>query len=70
MTNYAFSLLTLSPLSLHLQNQIHSKLIGRHEVESAAMQERLQQLAGQNKGLQAQLTEMKRKQAELDCKVG
>lgn len=34
------------------------------------MQERLQQLAGQNKGLQAQLTEMKRKQAELDCKVG
>uniref|UniRef100_A0A8C7HCJ4 Ecotropic viral integration site 5 like n=1 Tax=Oncorhynchus kisutch TaxID=8019 RepID=A0A8C7HCJ4_ONCKI len=51
-----------------LQNQIHSKLIGRHEVESAAMQERLQQLAGQNKGLQSQLTEMKRKRAELDCK--
>ncbi|CAB1344703.1 unnamed protein product, partial [Coregonus sp. 'balchen'] len=50
------------------ENQIHGKLIGRHEVESAALQERLQQLAGQNKGLQAQLTEMKRKQAELDCK--
>lgn len=58
----------LKAIQLESQNQIHSKLIGRHEVESAAMQERLQQLAGQNKGLQAQLTEMKRKQAELDCK--
>uniref|UniRef100_A0A673YJ38 Ecotropic viral integration site 5 like n=1 Tax=Salmo trutta TaxID=8032 RepID=A0A673YJ38_SALTR len=58
----------LQAIQLESQNQIHSKLIGRHEVESAVMQERLQQLAGQNKGLQAQLTEMKRKQAELDCK--
>ncbi|XP_038828581.1 EVI5-like protein [Salvelinus namaycush] len=58
----------LQAIQLESQNQIHSKLIGRHEVESAAMQERLQQLASQNKGLQAQLTEMKRKQAELDCK--
>uniref|UniRef100_A0A4W5K9Z6 Ecotropic viral integration site 5 like n=1 Tax=Hucho hucho TaxID=62062 RepID=A0A4W5K9Z6_9TELE len=58
----------LKAIQLESQNQIHSKLIGRHEVESAGMQERLQQLAGQNKGLQAQLTEMKRKQAELDCK--
>uniref|UniRef100_A0A3P8XMS6 Rab-GAP TBC domain-containing protein n=1 Tax=Esox lucius TaxID=8010 RepID=A0A3P8XMS6_ESOLU len=51
-----------------LKNQIQSKLIGRHEVEGASLQERLQQLAVQNKGLQAQLTEMKRKQAELHCK--
>ncbi|XP_023990752.1 EVI5-like protein isoform X2 [Salvelinus sp. IW2-2015] len=58
----------LQAIQLESQNQIHSKLIGRHEVESAAMQERLQQLASQNKGLQAQLTEMKRKQSELDCK--
>ncbi|XP_041694932.2 EVI5-like protein isoform X2 [Coregonus clupeaformis] len=58
----------LKAIQLESQNQIHGKLIGRHEVESAALQERLQQLAGQNKGLQAQLTEMKRKQAELDCK--
>uniref|UniRef100_A0A8C8K1E8 Rab-GAP TBC domain-containing protein n=1 Tax=Oncorhynchus tshawytscha TaxID=74940 RepID=A0A8C8K1E8_ONCTS len=58
----------LQAIQLESQNQIHSKLIGRHEVESAAMQERLQQLAGQNKGMLAQLTEMKRKQAELDCK--
>uniref|UniRef100_A0A8C7NQJ7 Rab-GAP TBC domain-containing protein n=1 Tax=Oncorhynchus mykiss TaxID=8022 RepID=A0A8C7NQJ7_ONCMY len=58
----------LQAIQLESQNQIHSKLIGRHEVESAAMQERLQQLASQNKGMLAQLTEMKRKQAELDCK--
>ncbi|XP_052346365.1 EVI5-like protein isoform X3 [Oncorhynchus keta] len=58
----------LQAIQLESKNQIHSKLIGRHEVESAAMQERLQQLAGQNKGLQSQLTEMKRKRAELDCK--
>ncbi|XP_071032649.1 EVI5-like protein isoform X2 [Oncorhynchus clarkii lewisi] len=58
----------LQAIQLESKNQIHSKLIGRHEVESAAVQERLQQLAGQNKGLQSQLTEMKRKRAELDCK--
>ncbi|XP_010871250.1 EVI5-like protein isoform X1 [Esox lucius] len=58
----------LKALQLDSQNQIQSKLIGRHEVEGASLQERLQQLAVQNKGLQAQLTEMKRKQAELHCK--
>ncbi|KAL1005952.1 hypothetical protein UPYG_G00066070 [Umbra pygmaea] len=58
----------LKALQLESQNQIHSKLIGRYEVDSAGLQERLQQLAGQNKGLQAQLTETKRKQAETDCK--
>lgn len=52
-----------------LQNQIHSKLIGRNEQERSALQDRLQMLANQNKALQSQLSEMKRKQAELDCKV-
>lgn len=52
-----------------LQNQIHSKLIGRNEQERSALQDRLQMLANQNKALQAQLNEMKRKQAESDCKV-
>uniref|UniRef100_A0A3P9PVC2 Ecotropic viral integration site 5 like n=1 Tax=Poecilia reticulata TaxID=8081 RepID=A0A3P9PVC2_POERE len=51
-----------------LKNQIHSKLIGRHEQERSALQDRLQMLANQNKALQAQLNEMKRKQAEWDCK--
>uniref|UniRef100_A0A7N6FL81 Rab-GAP TBC domain-containing protein n=1 Tax=Anabas testudineus TaxID=64144 RepID=A0A7N6FL81_ANATE len=59
----------LKALQLESQNQIHSKLIGRHEQERSALQDRLQMLANQNKALQAQLNEMKRKQAESDCKV-
>ncbi|XP_053712921.1 EVI5-like protein isoform X1 [Synchiropus splendidus] len=58
----------LKVLQLESQNQIHSKLIGRHEQERSALQDRLQMLANQNKSLQAQLSEMKRKQAESDCK--
>uniref|UniRef100_A0A3B4WIK1 Ecotropic viral integration site 5 like n=1 Tax=Seriola lalandi dorsalis TaxID=1841481 RepID=A0A3B4WIK1_SERLL len=58
----------LKALQLESQNQIHSKLIGRHEQERSALQDRLQMLANQNKALQAQLNEMKRKQAEFDCK--
>ncbi|XP_028260465.1 EVI5-like protein isoform X2 [Parambassis ranga] len=58
----------LKALQLESQNQIHSKLIGRHEQERSALQDRLQMLSNQNKALQAQLNEMKRKQAESDCK--
>ncbi|KAJ3615020.1 hypothetical protein NHX12_018588 [Muraenolepis orangiensis] len=58
----------LKALQLDSQNQIHSKLIGRNEQERSALQDRLQMLANQNKGLQTQLSEMKRKQAEFDCK--
>ncbi|XP_034043349.1 EVI5-like protein isoform X2 [Thalassophryne amazonica] len=58
----------LKALQLESQNQIHSKLIGRHEQERSALQDRIQLLANQNKALQAQLNEMKRKQAESDCK--
>ncbi|XP_068606675.1 EVI5-like protein [Brachionichthys hirsutus] len=58
----------LKALQLESQNQIHSKLIGRNEQERSALQDRLQMQANQNKALQAQLSEMKRKQAEFDCK--
>uniref|UniRef100_H2RV88 Ecotropic viral integration site 5 like n=1 Tax=Takifugu rubripes TaxID=31033 RepID=H2RV88_TAKRU len=58
----------LKALQLESQNQIHSKLIGRNEQERSSLQDRLQMLANQNKALQTQLSEMKRKQAESDCK--
>ncbi|XP_017283235.1 EVI5-like protein isoform X2 [Kryptolebias marmoratus] len=58
----------LKAVQLESQNQIHSKLIGRHEQERSALQDRIQMLANQNKAVQAQLNEMKRKQAESDCK--
>ncbi|XP_068178802.1 EVI5-like protein isoform X2 [Antennarius striatus] len=58
----------LKALQLESQIQIHSKLIGRNEQERSALQDRLQMLTNQNKALQAQLSEMKRKQAESDCK--
>ncbi|KAI1896807.1 hypothetical protein AGOR_G00098640 [Albula goreensis] len=58
----------LKTIQLESQNQIHSKLMSRQEQESAALQERVQYLTGQNKGLQGQLSEMKRRQAESDCK--
>ncbi|XP_077460766.1 EVI5-like protein isoform X4 [Stigmatopora argus] len=58
----------LKAVQLESQNTIHSKLIGRHEQERSALQDRLQMLSNQNKALQVQLNEMKRKQAEWDCK--
>ncbi|XP_053471274.1 EVI5-like protein isoform X3 [Ictalurus furcatus] len=58
----------LKNLQLESQNQIYSKAMTRHEQESAALQERLQNALSHNKSLQSQLNEMKRKQAESDCK--
>ncbi|XP_076027319.1 EVI5-like protein [Genypterus blacodes] len=58
----------LKALQLESQNQIHGKQIGRHEQERSALQDRLQMSSNQNKALQAQLNEMKRKQSEFDCK--
>ncbi|XP_060754897.1 EVI5-like protein isoform X2 [Neoarius graeffei] len=58
----------LKNLQLESQNQIYSKAMTRHEQESAALQERLQNALSHNKNLQSQLSEMKRKQAESDCK--
>ncbi|KAK3529802.1 hypothetical protein QTP86_004630 [Hemibagrus guttatus] len=58
----------LKNLQLESQNQIYSKAMTRHEQDSAALQERLQNALSHNKSLQSQLNEMKRKQAESDCK--
>lgn len=52
-----------------LQDHIHRNLLNRVEAERTALQEKLQYLAAQNKGLQTQLSESRRKQAEAECKV-
>ncbi|XP_017312648.1 EVI5-like protein isoform X3 [Ictalurus punctatus] len=58
----------VTELNQRWQNQIYSKAMTRHEQETAALQERLQNALSHNKSLQSQLNEMKRKQAESDCK--
>ncbi|XP_066122621.1 EVI5-like protein isoform X1 [Saccopteryx bilineata] len=55
-------------VELETQDHIHRNLLNRVEVERAALQEKLQYLAAQNKGLQTQLSESRRKQAEAECK--
>ncbi|XP_048844727.1 ecotropic viral integration site 5 protein homolog isoform X4 [Brienomyrus brachyistius] len=55
-------------LELETQNQIHSNQLQRAEQESRRLQERTQLLTAQNKGLQVQLQELKRKQAVIECK--
>ncbi|KAL4608314.1 hypothetical protein GN956_G25274 [Arapaima gigas] len=55
-------------LELEMQNQIQGNQLRRAEQESRNLQERLQLLTAQNKGLQVQLQETKRKQAEIECK--
>ncbi|TSK17940.1 EVI5-like protein [Bagarius yarrelli] len=59
----------LKNLQLESQNQIYNKAMTRHEQDSVALQERLQNALSHNKSLQSQLNEMKRKQAESDCKI-
>uniref|UniRef100_A0A8C2N3Q9 Ecotropic viral integration site 5 like n=1 Tax=Cricetulus griseus TaxID=10029 RepID=A0A8C2N3Q9_CRIGR len=56
-------------VELETQDNIHRNLLNRVEAERAALQEKLQYLAAQNKGLQTQLSESRRKQAEAECKV-
>ncbi|XP_031417978.1 EVI5-like protein isoform X2 [Clupea harengus] len=58
----------LKAMQLESQNQIHGKLLARHEQESSTLHDRLQHLTTHNKSLQSQLNEMKRKQSESDCK--
>ncbi|KAB1259312.1 EVI5-like protein [Camelus dromedarius] len=53
-------------VELETQDHIHRNLLNRVEAERAALQEKLQYLAAQNKGLQTQLSESRRKQAEAD----
>ncbi|XP_053285766.1 ecotropic viral integration site 5 protein homolog isoform X4 [Pleuronectes platessa] len=55
-------------LELETQNQIHSNHLRRGEQESRSHQERVQTLTVQNKDLHVQLQEIKRRQAEIECK--
>lgn len=51
------------------QNQIHSNQLRRAEQETRCLQGCVQTLTVQNKDLHAQLQEIKRRQAEIECKV-
>ncbi|EPY76440.1 EVI5-like protein [Camelus ferus] len=55
-------------LEEHWQNQINSNHLRRAEQEVNNLQEKVQCLSAQNKGLLTQLSEAKRKQAEIECK--
>uniref|UniRef100_A0A4W5PC42 Ecotropic viral integration site 5 n=1 Tax=Hucho hucho TaxID=62062 RepID=A0A4W5PC42_9TELE len=55
-------------MELETQNQIHSNQLRRAEQEVRGFQERVTMLTAQNKGLHVQLQEIKRKQAEIECK--
>lgn len=51
------------------QNQIHGNQLRRAEQEGRCHKERVQTLTAQNKDLHMQLQEIKRRQAEIECKV-
>ncbi|XP_061895115.1 ecotropic viral integration site 5 protein homolog isoform X4 [Entelurus aequoreus] len=55
-------------LELETQNQIHNNHLRRAEQEGRSLQERVQTLTTQNKNLHGQLQEIKRRQAEMECK--
>lgn len=56
-------------LTLFSQNQIHSNQLRRAEQETRCLQDSVQTLTTQNKDLHVQLQEIKRRQAEIECKV-
>ncbi|KAK6308830.1 hypothetical protein J4Q44_G00202930 [Coregonus suidteri] len=55
-------------MELETQNQIHGNQLRRAEQEGQGFQERVTVLTTQNKSLHVQLQEIKRKQAEIECK--
>ncbi|XP_069007049.1 ecotropic viral integration site 5 protein homolog isoform X3 [Embiotoca jacksoni] len=55
-------------LELETQNQIHSNQLRRAEQESRCLNERMQTVMVQNRDLHVQLQEIKRRQAEIECK--
>uniref|UniRef100_A0A7N8X2X8 Ecotropic viral integration site 5b n=1 Tax=Mastacembelus armatus TaxID=205130 RepID=A0A7N8X2X8_9TELE len=55
-------------LELETQNQIHSNQLRRAEQESRCLHDHVQTLTMQNKDLHVQLQEIKRRQAEIECK--
>lgn len=55
-------------MEMETQNQINSNHLRRSEQEVTNLQEKVHYLSAQNKGLLTQLSEAKRKQAEIECK--
>nr|XP_009680819.1 PREDICTED: ecotropic viral integration site 5 protein homolog isoform X3 [Struthio camelus australis] len=55
-------------MEMETQNQINSNHLRRAEQEVTTLQGKVQYLSAQNKGLLAQLSEAKRRQAETECK--
>ncbi|XP_044156439.1 ecotropic viral integration site 5 protein homolog isoform X3 [Bufo gargarizans] len=55
-------------MELDTQNQINSNHLRRSEKEVNSLQAKVQHLTTENKSLQHQLSEAKRKQAEIECK--
>ncbi|XP_047582117.1 ecotropic viral integration site 5 protein homolog isoform X4 [Lutra lutra] len=55
-------------MEMETQNQINSNHLRRAEQEVISLHEKVQYLSAQNKGLHTQLSEAKRKQAEIECK--
>ncbi|XP_044892137.1 ecotropic viral integration site 5 protein homolog isoform X7 [Felis catus] len=55
-------------MEMETQNQINSNHLRRAEQEVVSLHEKVQYLSAQNKGLLTQLSEAKRKQAEIECK--
>ncbi|XP_036208328.1 ecotropic viral integration site 5 protein homolog isoform X1 [Myotis myotis] len=55
-------------MEMETQNQINSNHLRRAEQEVISLQEKVQYLSAQNKELLTQLSEAKRKQAEIECK--
>uniref|UniRef100_A0A8B9P0P9 Ecotropic viral integration site 5 n=1 Tax=Apteryx owenii TaxID=8824 RepID=A0A8B9P0P9_APTOW len=55
-------------MEMETQSQINSNHLRRAEQEVTNLQGKVQYLSAQNKGLLAQLSEAKRRQAEIECK--
>ncbi|XP_072199142.1 ecotropic viral integration site 5 protein homolog isoform X6 [Excalfactoria chinensis] len=55
-------------MEMETQSQINNNHLRRAELEVNSLQEKVQYLTAQNKGLLAQLNEAKRRQAEIECK--
>ncbi|XP_069823785.1 ecotropic viral integration site 5 protein homolog [Dendropsophus ebraccatus] len=55
-------------MELDTQNQINSNHLRRAEKEVNSLQAKVQHLTTENKSLQSQLSEAKRRQAEIECK--
>ncbi|XP_037104603.1 ecotropic viral integration site 5 protein homolog isoform X5 [Syngnathus acus] len=55
-------------LELETQNHIHANQLRRAEQEARTLQDRVETLTTQNKDLHSQLQDVKRRQAEMECK--